>query len=200
MSFGELIANLLGWLGDFIQWVFGWAPRYFLVHWDELGVKRPRGKEPRELIPGIHWYIPNLDRMVKHYSSRCVLRVASVPVETQDGIKCEIGLTIVYRIRDVVAFETGNYDSDDSMDEVAQGALAALVNSHTWAGLCARWEDDSHLGKRLIRKMDTALVDYGVEVLSVRPSGQVRLGDGVFRVFGLAPSIHAEIIGKVTPQ
>jgi hypothetical protein len=199
VTFGELLANLLGWLGDFIQWVFGWVPRYFLVHWDELGVKRPRGNEPRELRPGVHWYVPNLDKMVKHYSSRCVLRVGSQPLETADGVKVEIGLTIVYRIRDIVTFETANFDAEDSMDEVAQGALASLVNLHDWKGLCAKWDDDSHLGKRLRRKMDNALADYGVEVLSVRPAGQVRLGDGAIRVFGFAPTIHVEIPGKFSP-
>jgi hypothetical protein len=199
MTFGELIANLLGWLGEFIQWTFGWVPRYFLVHCDELGVKRHIGDEGQELRPGLHWYIPNLDKMVKHWSSRCVLRVASQPLETADGIKVEIGLTIVYRIRDIVTYETANYDADDSMDEVAQGALAALVNTHEWKALCAKWEDDSHLGKRLRRKMDNALADYGVEVLSVRPAGQVRLGEGALRLFGLSHVTNVEIAGKSLP-
>jgi len=196
MTFGELLANLLGWLGDFIQWVFAWVPRYFIVHCDELGVKRHIGAPGRELKAGLHWYVPNLDKMVKHWKSRCVLRVASAPIETADGVKCEIGLTIVYRIVDIVAYETENYDADDSMDEVAQGALAALVNAHDWKGLCAKWEDDSHLGKRLRKKMGNALDVYGVEVLSVRPAGQIRLGEGAIRLFGVNPTINVDFPGK----
>lgn len=196
MTFGELLANLLGWLGSFIQWVFNWVPRYLLVHCDELGVKRHIGEEGEELTPGLHWYVPNLDKMVKHWSSRCILRVASVPLETADGIKCEIGLTIVYRIADIVAFETENFDAEQSMDEVAQGALAGLVNSHTWVELCAKIEDSSLLGKRLVRKMGTALDHFGVEVLSVRPAGQVRLGDGALRLFGVSLVTNVDAPGK----
>lgn len=195
---GELLANLFGWLGDFIQWLFGWVPRYYIVQCNELGVRYHMGHAGVELKPGVHWYVPNLAKMVSHYTSCCVLRVSSIPLETSDGIRCEIGLVIVYRLLNVIAYEVENYNAEDSMEEVAQGALQDIVSSHRWAELCARTEDGSRLGRKLVNRMSKALDRFGVEVLSCRPNDQVRLGDGALRLFGVSVNVHGE--EKVQPS
>lgn len=45
MTFSELIGALFGWLGDFIQWVFGWVPNYEIIRCNEQGVKYPVGRD-----------------------------------------------------------------------------------------------------------------------------------------------------------
>lgn len=50
-SLGELIGALLGWLGEFVQWIFGWVPNYEIIQWNERGVKYPAGRRPFELSP-----------------------------------------------------------------------------------------------------------------------------------------------------
>lgn len=192
MTLGELVANLLGWLGDFIQWVFGWVPRYHIVRWNERGVKYHRGLEPHELDNGLHWYVPNLDRMVNHWTSQCVLRVPSICVETKDGVAVEVGLVITFNITDVLQYEVENYDAEDSMDEVAQGMLRFLVTSMTWAEVCT-----PRLNLRLLRRAQASLGRFGVKVAGCRPADLVRLGTGAHRLFGV--NILTEIQGKLTP-
>lgn len=181
MTMGELMANLLGWLGSFIQWVFAWVPRYFIVCYNERGWKYHRGLDPWELLPGVHWYLPNLERVGKHFVGRTVLRVPSLPLETRDAVRVEIGMTLAYRITDVLRYEVDNFHAEDSMDEVAQGMLARTVKRCSWREL----HDGDVLEEQLRVAVGIALEPFGAEVLTCQPTDQIRLGEGALRLFGI---------------
>lgn len=184
MTLSELLGNLLGWLGDFIQWVFAWVPRYRIVKANERGVHYFLGREPVEWTPGAHWFIPNLSEVVKWHNNRMVLYIEPLALEDADGVPVEVGMVITYHITDVLQFEVANYDADESMHEVAQGALQEIVTSTPWAKMRGRTEEGSRLGKRLATLMGRELSRFGVEVESARPTHQVRLSR-VFRLFGV---------------
>lgn len=184
MTFGELIGALFGWLGGFVEWVFDWIPRYYIVQWNERGVKYHRGKNPKQLKNGLHWYIPNLDDMEKHHVSRCVLPIEPLSLETSDGIQVQVGMVLTYHIVDVLKYEVENYDADDSMSEVAQGELQDIVTSSAWDELKGSTGEGTRLGGKLTRRMGKALEKFGVEVESCRPTDQIRLSRAL-RFFGL---------------
>lgn len=50
-ALSDLIGGLLGWLGNFIEWLFDWIPRYEIVQWNERGVFYPAGRRPYEVGP-----------------------------------------------------------------------------------------------------------------------------------------------------
>ncbi len=45
-ALSDLIGGLLGWLGNFVEWVFDWIPRCEIVQWNERGVFYPAGRQP----------------------------------------------------------------------------------------------------------------------------------------------------------
>lgn len=214
MTFGELLGNLLGWLGQFVEWTFAWVPRYSIVKWNERGVKYPSGREPfeltnmkrscprvvqwfflRNIIPGcrrvhvfptcwvipfcrlrgLHWYCPNLSAIEKHHISRMVLPVPSLPLETKDGVQCEVGMVLTYHIVDVTIYEVDNFNPDDNIAEVAQGELQDIVTGHEWDQLQGKTSEESRLGKKLVKRMGAALEKFGIEVESCRPTCQIKL-------------------------
>lgn len=214
MTLGELLGNLLGWLGQFVEWTFAWVPRYSIVKWNERGVKYPSGREPFELkntkrscphvvqwfflrniipgcrqvhvfptcwvlpicrIRGLHWYCPNLSALEKHHISRMVLPVPSLPLETKDGVQCEVGMVLTYHITDVTVYEVENFNPDDNIAEVAQGELQDIVTSHEWEQLQGKTNEESRLGKKLVKRMGAALEKFGIEVESCRPTCQIKL-------------------------
>lgn len=188
MSFGELIGALFGWLGGFVQWLFGWVPIYEIVQVNERGVKYPRGHEACELEPGIHWYVPNLTQIVKHHVNRCVLQIEPLSLESDDGIPVQVGMVLTYRIVDVLTYEVDNFEAEESMAEVAQGELQDIVTSHKWGDLCGPTSEGTRLGGKLARRMGKALEPFGVEVETCRPTDQVRLGRAL-RLFGIDQTI-----------
>lgn len=188
MSFGELLSALLGWLGALVEWIFQWVPRYVIVRWNECGVKYPGGQEPMALSAGFHWYVPNVSSVVKHPSVPYVLVVEPISVETVDGTPVQVGLTLTLRIVDVLRFEVENYSADTSIDDVARGGLQDIITSRKWEQLLGRTGDGSKLGGMLVRRLGADLERFGVEVLSARPTDQVRL-NRTFRVFGFSQNL-----------
>lgn len=182
MAIGEVFAALIGWLGDFVQWVFSWLPRYELVHFNERGVKYIRGKQPVVLEPGVRWYIQATTDIVKHTTQRCTLEVETLSLETKDEQAVQVGLVLTYHITDVYVYEVENDDPEDNMAVVAQGSLRDIVLEHAWAELAQRADEGSRFEGKLKNRLEKALQKFGVEVETARPTDQVRL-DRSFRLF-----------------
>lgn len=191
MTFGELLGALLGWLGDFVQWLFNWVPRYMIVQINERGVKYPRGKGAVELQPGVHFYVPNLTEVVKHHVSRCVLYVEPLSLETADEPpkRVQVGAVLTYHVTDILTYEVDNYDADESMHEVAQGALQDIITNSKWKELQGQTGEGTRLGNKLAGRMGKALEKFGVQVESCRPTDMVSL-DRAFRLFGAEHQIN----------
>jgi hypothetical protein len=184
VTFGELLAQLLGWLGSFIAWIFDWLPRRKIIDWTDRGVHYPLGKEPRELAPGIVWYVPNRGRVVVHNVNRFVLELEPMALETKEGIGIAIGMTVTARITDILRYEVDNFDSIENMAEQAKSGLREIVNEHTWAQLCAPAGEGTRLEGKLKTRMERALSDFGLEVERCGLTDQVRLR-GAHRFFGM---------------
>jgi regulator of protease activity HflC (stomatin/prohibitin superfamily) len=182
MAFGEVLSALLGWLGDFVQWVFNWVPRYVLVYYNERAVKYVRGKDPVVLEPGIRWYVAATTLVVKHTTQRCTLQVATTSLETKDGQAVQIGLVLTYHIKDVYVFEVENDDPEENMAVVAEGSLRDIVLEHSWEDLAQRADEGSRFEGKLKNRLEKALQKFGVEVETARPTDQIRL-DRSFRLF-----------------
>lgn len=191
MTFGELIGALFGWLGGFVEWLFGWVPIYEIIQVNERGVKYPRGQDAIELEPGIHWYVPNLTEVTKHHVSRCVLYIEPLSLETADEPpkRVQVGAVLTYHIVDVLAYEVDNFDADESMEEVAQGALQDIITNATWQELQGRTGEGTRLGNKLAGRMGKALEKFGVAVESCRPTDMIHL-DRAHRVFGMDPQVN----------
>lgn len=184
MSFGELLANLMGWLGETVQWLISFVPRYLIVRANERAVLYVGGQDPVERGPGLHWYWPWRTQTIKHPSSIFVLRIPPISMETHDGIAVTVGMVVVARITEVLKYEVENFDPDQNMVESAQGALRNIIAEMTWDRLRGDSTEGSVLDKMLSRRMNSVLSGFGVEVLTCRPNDQVRIG-WTGRLFGV---------------
>lgn len=183
MTLGEVVAQLIGWLGEFIEFLLSFVPRFTFVQWNERGVRYVSGRKPTEVQPGLRWYWPVCTKIETHHVCRHVLQVASMSLETSDSIPVQVGMVLTYHITDVVAYEVENFDADDSMAELAQAGLRNIVMEMSWEKLTKRAPEDSLLEGMLTRRMQQTLGKFGVEVESARPTDQIKLGLAL-RTFG----------------
>jgi len=183
VSFGELLGAVFGWVATLVEWLIGWVPVYRIVRSDEVAVAQTLGREPREWEPGTHWYVPNLTEVTMMHTSRMVLAVDDISLETSDGVPCQIGLTMSYHITDPVTYRTENYEAEDGLAEMAEAALRDAVMERTWDRLKESTEDGKKLEKMLSTRLQRSLERFGIEVESCRPTDQVRIERAV-RVFG----------------
>lgn len=202
---------LFGPLLSLIDFLTGCFPHLLVVQRNELGVRYPAGAEPMELRPehyscpawlanillripwrrarrlamlqGVHVYFPVVEEVTKHHTARMVLNVEPIVVETEDEepLSFAVGLVLTYRIVDVLAFEVGYYDADESLAELAEGALRKLVLRSTAAELR---DHRQSIDDKLATNCRAILEDVGVEVISARLTEQAHVGQ-VTKVFGL---------------
>lgn len=184
MSIGELLSALLGWLGQFVEFVFKFVPRVRVVPCNERGVRYIRGGKPTEVLPGITWYWPWCTTLTVHHASRCVLPIPAISVETKDGVAIAVGAILVYHISDVVTYDADNFNAEENLAEAATGLLRDAVSSLGWDQLRAEATDGTRLASMLRRRMEEPLARYGVKVESCRPNDLVRLAQAV-RIFGV---------------
>lgn len=191
MTLSEILGQLLGWVGDLVEWVISFVPRYEIIRWNQAGVRYARGTFPSRLGPGLAWYIPALTDIQVHYTNKRVLNVADLSLETADGIAVQVGMVCTYKIVSILKYEADNYEAEDSMSEAAQAAVRDVVMEHTWEELAKSTEPGSRLEGKLRTRLGKVLDQYGVEVIRCRPTDQVRLR-GAFRVFGIEGSCNEE--------
>jgi regulator of protease activity HflC (stomatin/prohibitin superfamily) len=197
VTLGELLAQLIGWLGDFVQFLIGFVPHLIIVRVNERGVLYPGGGDARELLPGLHWYFPWRSKVVTHEVTRFTLPIDPIPLETEDGIMVEVGLVVTYRVSDIVMYEVDNFIADDNIRETAEGELCSIVKTNKWSDLCAPSDEGSRLEKKLRGRMAKALEKFGVDVEGCRPNAQVRLSAAT-HMFGVHQRI--EVDGKSHPD
>ena len=185
MSFGEFLSQMLGWLGEFVAWIFNWVPRRLVLDYTQKAVHYPLGGEPLVLGPGVHWYVPNLGHVAAHFTNRFVLDLEPMALETKDGVRVSMGMTVTCRIADVARYEVENYDADSNILERAKNGLRDIVMEHTWAELVRPGGDGTRLEGNLSRRMAKVLEEFGVQVERACPTDQVRLGEGAYRLFGM---------------
>lgn len=200
---------LFGPLLSLIDFLTGCFPHLLVVQRNELGVLYPAGGEPRALRPdvyscpawlarillrlpskrarrlamlqGVHVYFPVIQEVTKHHTARMVLNVDAIVVETEDEKPFAVGLVLTYRIVDVLAFEVGYFDADESLAELAEGALRKLVLKSTAAELR---DHRKGVDDKLANACRAILEEVGVEVISARLTEQAHVGT-VAKVFGL---------------
>lgn len=186
MTFGEFLSQLLGWLGEFIAWVFNWVPRRVVIEYTTQGVHYPLGDKPTVVMPGTFWYIPNRGHVAQHHVNQFVLEVEPMALETQDGVAIAMGMTITCFVSDVYKYEVNNYSPDSNIVERARSGLREIVMEHTWADLCKPAGEGTRFEGKLSSRMTKTLSDFGVEVVRCGLTDQVRLGRGAHRLFGVS--------------
>jgi regulator of protease activity HflC (stomatin/prohibitin superfamily) len=182
MTFGEVMAQLVGWVGQLVDWTLSWIPRMEVIPSDELGVKQVAGREPVELRPGIHWYVPAVSSITLCHSTTSVMGIRSLALETQDGVAVQVGGVLVYRITDAVTYCARNYNAEDSLHEVVMAGFREAVQCSTWEELVD--ENETTFDQVLPQRVAESVARFGVEVLNVQPTDLVRL-DSVNRHFGV---------------
>ena len=182
MTLGEVFAQLIGWLGNLVDWTLSWFPRMIVLPSDEVAVKQVGGQAPVRLDPGIHWIVPAITDVTGVHTSVCVMGIRSLALETQDGIAVQVGGVLVYRVSDPVAYITKNYEAEAGIEEVAMAGFREAVQCSTWEELVD--ENETSFDHILPARVADALDRFGIEVLNVQPTDLVRL-DNVSRHFGI---------------
>lgn len=156
--------SALAWVGQLIDWVGKLIPRWIILNTTEGAVKFVRGTDPVLLGPGIHWWWPAVTEMKPWVVARQSVNLAAQTITTKDGKVIAVGGLLIFRIQDALTLMTDTWDPDQTIRDLAAGALHEACSQATWEELQTA-KNSGLLNKQLRAAMRRRLKPFGVKVL-----------------------------------
>lgn len=125
------MTNIMEWIRDFL--LEFWPIR--IIDAGSLGVLWKQNGTSRNLQPGLHWFIPKLQRIeevaAQYQNQDCGVQ----SLTTKDGKEIQISLNVGYRVADAAALYREFQHFDTSLINMARGHCAEVVCDSTWQEL-----------------------------------------------------------------
>lgn len=161
-----------GWLGELISWLAAWFPRLLIIDANYRGIAFVRGKHIKEMGPGLHIYWPLVTHVQLAPVARQVVNLANQVLVTRDNITVLCSGVVVFTIVDVKKYVVENFDTSESIVEVALSSIRDVVLTKTFKeiqnGRTIAVETLSDLDQELTDECRDTLESFGIEVVSAK--------------------------------
>lgn len=163
----ELFLGLAKVLIGPVVWVFGWFPRFEVIHWHERIVIWKGGRPPFVRKGSWLLYIPNRTSIQTVFWPSDYLDLTVDLLHSRKNYT--ISVTVQFSIDDAAAWAGRNQDSGDSLDDVVRGALFHdLMESEDIVEAIDALVDDSGDLEQVIQD---GVNHFGVDIERVRLNG-----------------------------
>lgn len=152
------------WVGAIAEWFGKFFPRWEVIPTTHGGVKWVKGATVVVMNPGIHWYWPVTTVITLYPTARQTVNLRSQTLTLKDGKTVVVGGMLVYDIVDIEAILAHTWDPEETIRDIAAGALHDVICQHTWEELTTR-QRSGELDRALRRDAKKDLDKYGVRVL-----------------------------------
>jgi regulator of protease activity HflC (stomatin/prohibitin superfamily) len=167
--------SALAWIGQIVQWIGQFIPRWQLLDSREGAVKFQtllirdlvRGKwdaslKPIALGPGLHMSWPATTSIKTWTVARQSVNLATQTITTGDGKTVAVGGFIIFKIVDVLEIVANAWHPDDCIKGIAAGAIHDVCSSSTWREL-QQLKASGVLVAELLEDLRERLRPFGVE-------------------------------------
>lgn len=152
----------LGWLGDLIRAVGRLVPRLAVMRATHGGVAFVRGKNVKQLKPGLYWWWPVWTECITYPTVRQSLNLPSQSLTTNDDITVTVSGVVIYQVQDITVALSSQWDLNETIRDLSMAAIREFVCSN---GFKATNRDRSRMDHLLTSKLQDALRPYGIDVL-----------------------------------
>ncbi len=151
------------WLTELFNRITCWIPRIVLIAPDEGGVRVTLGNRVSLTPPG--WYVvwPLIQVVTSLTVTPQVEDLRAQSIQTADGVSLAVSGAIEYSIRDARKAILCVQDFDDSLKNLALGAIVDFVTTHTLEE-CGRVDDIKDVVRKALRKH---INDWGIRLMNV---------------------------------
>lgn len=175
--------SALGWIGQAVEWLAQFVPRWQIIAATQAGVKFIKGKTVVPLQPGIAWYWPATTIMQIYPTARQTVDLRTQTLVTTDGKTVGVGGMVSYRVVDIEALLGRTFDPDQTIRDICGGAISEVVRVCAWPDL------QTYAFERELRRiMRKRLRPFGVSVIKATLTDCSQI-----RVYRLVNSTSADV-------
>jgi regulator of protease activity HflC (stomatin/prohibitin superfamily) len=153
----------LEWIGQLIEWVGKFIPRWVIMDTTEGGVKFVCGKNAKGIGPGIHWYWPLVTTIVMYPTARQADNLRSQTMVTQDDRVIVVEGMIVYSVTDVLTLLSTSHSAATTIKDIALTAVHDVCCNMSLTELMSENRRGT-LDTKLKNAAQKVLASYGVKV------------------------------------
>lgn len=153
--------SAFSWLGKLAGWLGKLIPKIGICRATHGGVKFVRGKNVKEVKPGLYLYWPLTTEVVIVPVARQTLNLVSQVLVTKDGKSVTAGAVVVYKISNVVDALSKNWDVDHSIGDITQSAIVETITKLTLSELMV----NARVVKELTARVSKELTEFGLDVM-----------------------------------
>jgi regulator of protease activity HflC (stomatin/prohibitin superfamily) len=165
------MASAFAWIGQIVEWLGQFFPRWLVVENTHGGVKTigsffRRGTKIVAVGPGLVWFWPATTRLEIFPTCFQTDNLPSQTIETSDGTSVVVGGMISYRVADVARLLTELHSPVMAIRTVALPAIHRTTCRMEWEEL-KREQRAGTLNTKLRNSVRGTLRELGVEVESL---------------------------------
>jgi len=158
------MGEAFAWLGQLVEWIGRFFPRWQIVTATHGAVKFVRGAKVVPLAPGMHWFWPLTTDLMLYPTARQAVDLRSQTFVTADDKTIAVGGLIVYEVKDIAAILGQTFDPDETIRDITAAAIHDVCCSKTWDQLREGLRSGA-LDRELRQEAAKGLNSYGVRVL-----------------------------------
>lgn len=155
-----MMDSAFGWLSSLIEWVGQFFPRWTVVAPTHGWIKFVRG---HRIVTGgaqIVWWWPATTKFEEYPVARQAVDLRTQTMTTSDNKVIAIGGLVVYEISDLEKILAHTFDPEQTIKDIAMGAIHDVCSAKTWNELKSKGFD-----RDLRREVAKRLLPYGVRVI-----------------------------------
>lgn len=165
--------SAFAWLGQIIEWVGRFLPRWEIITTTEGWIKWVGGKKVITGGAGIVWYWPARTHFEKFFTARDSINCKAQTMTLASGETLLVEAVVIFEIKDLAKLAGETAAPIATITDLTLGAVLSVMETY------GSWEDIRVASIRLPRARDTefnrlmreevqrALMAYGVNVLAV---------------------------------
>lgn len=158
--------DALAWIGQIVEWVGQFIPRWVILNTTEGAVKYVRGSRAVALGPGIWWYWPVTTKIEEYPTAFQADRLQTQTIVTTDDKVIVVGGMISYKVSDILPLVSQTHSALTTVANLALTAVHDVCCKMSWEELKGEQRKGT-LDTKLRNAAKRLLSPYGVEVVDL---------------------------------
>lgn len=152
--------DLFASIKEILVWVLKQLKFWIVIEEYERGAKLRFGRNPKELLPGLHFVAPlSIDTIHKDNVQNDTVEVKLPPITTLDGTTIIVVAVFKFHIFDIIKHQIYTNSAKSNFTDISGGIIADVLTDSTWAQ-CR----DKKLWTDIKNKINPQIEDTGIKI------------------------------------
>ena len=158
------MSEAFGWIGKILDTILMFVPRLWIMEATHEGVAFVRGKNPKRMEKGLHWWWPFWTKIVSYPVVRQTQNLPQQTITTADDKQLQINTIVVFEVTDILKALTLQWDLEDTIMDLSQAAVRKALVKCDYDYIIT---ETDKLEKLLTSSVRRQVTDFGVNIIKV---------------------------------